>query len=70
MVQSVVGGGLSQAGAAELFNTTPKTVAKWVKRFRAEGVEMALGDLALLVDGIREQQLEDRVGSEIEIGLL
>ncbi|MFX9004298.1 helix-turn-helix domain-containing protein, partial [Acinetobacter baumannii] len=39
MVQSVVGGGLSQAGAAELFNTTPKTVAKWVKRFRAEGVE-------------------------------
>ena len=39
MVRSVVEGGLSKAGAADLFNTTPKTVAKWVKRFRAEGVE-------------------------------
>ncbi|WP_142249483.1 leucine zipper domain-containing protein, partial [Bradyrhizobium sp. UNPF46] len=39
MVRSVVEGGLSQAGAADLFNTTPKTVAKWVKRFRAEGVD-------------------------------
>lgn len=39
MVRSVVKGGLSQAAAAELFNTTPKTVAKWVKRFHAEGVE-------------------------------
>ena len=39
MVRSVVEGGLSQAGAADLFNTTPKTVAKWVKRFRREGVD-------------------------------
>ncbi|WP_076867250.1 helix-turn-helix domain-containing protein, partial [Bradyrhizobium mercantei] len=39
MVRSVVQGGLNQAGAAELFNTTPKSVAKWVKRYRAEGVE-------------------------------
>jgi transposase InsO family protein len=39
MVRSVVEGGLSQAGAADLFNITPKTVAKWVKRFRAEGVD-------------------------------
>jgi transposase len=39
MVRSVVEGGLSQADAAHQFNTTPKTVAKWVKRFRAEGVE-------------------------------
>ena len=39
MVRSVVEGGLSQADAADQFNTTPKTVAKWVKRFRAEGVE-------------------------------
>jgi transposase InsO family protein len=39
MVRSVVVGGLSQADAAYQFNTTPKTVAKWVKRFRAEGVE-------------------------------
>ncbi|WP_407158249.1 IS481 family transposase [Bradyrhizobium sp. STM 3557] len=37
MVRSVVEGGLSQADAADQFNTTPKTVAKWVKRFRAEG---------------------------------
>ena len=39
MVRSVVEGGLSQADAAYQFNTTPKTVAKWVKRFRAGGVE-------------------------------
>src|SRR5215207_5998245 len=39
MVRSVVGGGLSPADAAYQFNTTPKTVAKWVKRFRAEGVD-------------------------------
>ena len=38
MVRSVVQGGLTQAAAAELFNTSPKTVAKWVRRFRAEGV--------------------------------
>jgi transposase InsO family protein len=38
MVRGVVEGGLSQADAAYQFNTTPKTVAKWVKRFRAEGV--------------------------------
>src|SRR4051812_16662936 len=39
MVRSVIEGGLSQVGAADLFNTTPKTVAKWVERFRTEGVE-------------------------------
>ncbi len=39
MVRSVVEGGLSQAEAAHQFNTTPKTVAKWVNRFRAEGVD-------------------------------
>ena len=39
MARSVVEGGLSQADAAYQFNTTPKTVAKWVKRFRTEGVE-------------------------------
>ncbi len=32
-------GGLSKAAAARQFNTTPKTVAKWVKRFRAEGLD-------------------------------
>jgi len=39
MVRSVVEAGLSKAVAARQFNTTPKTVAKWVKRFRAEGVD-------------------------------
>ena len=39
MVRSVVEGGLSKADAAYQFNTTPKTVAKWVKRFRTEGVD-------------------------------
>src|SRR6516165_6766199 len=33
MVCSVVEGGLSHAAAARQFNTTPKTVAKWVKCF-------------------------------------
>jgi transposase InsO family protein len=39
MVRSVTEGSLSKAAAARRFNTTPKTVAKWVKRFRAEGVD-------------------------------
>ena len=39
MVRSVVEGGLSKAVAARQFNVTPKTVAKWVRRFRTEGVE-------------------------------
>src|SRR5215469_3724463 len=39
MVRSVTEGGLSTAVAARQFNVTPKTVAKWVKRFRAEGVD-------------------------------
>jgi transposase InsO family protein len=38
MVRSVVDEGLSHATAAFQFHTTAKTVAKWVKRFRAEGV--------------------------------
>jgi transposase InsO family protein len=39
MVRAVVDGGLSKATVAEQYKTTPKTVAKWVKRFRAEGVQ-------------------------------
>jgi transposase InsO family protein len=39
MVRAVVEGGLSRAAAARQFNTTAKTVAKWVGRFRAQGVE-------------------------------
>jgi transposase InsO family protein len=39
MVRSVVERGLSKAAAALQFNTTAKTVAKWVERFRAEGVD-------------------------------
>jgi transposase len=34
-----VAAGLSKAAAARQFNTTPKTVAKWVERFRAGGVD-------------------------------
>jgi Helix-turn-helix domain len=48
--RSVVEGGLSQADAAYQFNTTPKTVAKWVKRFRAEGAE---GMHGMLLDTAR-----------------
>ena len=39
MVRSVVEGGLSKAAAAHQFNVTPKTVGKWVNRFRTEGVD-------------------------------
>ncbi|TMH28825.1 MAG: LacI family DNA-binding transcriptional regulator, partial [Betaproteobacteria bacterium] len=38
-VRCVIDGGLSRAAAARQFNTTSKTVAKWVERFRAEGVD-------------------------------
>jgi len=38
MVRSVVEGGPSQATAVRRFNVTPKTVAKQIIRFRAEGV--------------------------------
>ena len=39
MVRAVVDCGLTKVAAARRFNTTPKTVAKWVARFRAEGVD-------------------------------
>jgi transposase InsO family protein len=39
MVSAVMDCGLSMAAAARRFNTTPKTVTKWVERFRAEGVD-------------------------------
>src|SRR5215472_13537405 len=39
MVRAVVDSGLSKAAAARKFNTSAKTVAKWVERFGAEGVE-------------------------------
>jgi transposase InsO family protein len=38
MVRTVVQGGLTPAAAVRRFNTTEKTVRKWVKRFRQEGV--------------------------------
>jgi len=39
MVRAVVDGGWSKAEAARRFNTTLKTVSKWIERFEAEGVE-------------------------------
>jgi transposase InsO family protein len=39
MVRCVIDGGLGKAATARQFNTTPKTVAKWVDRFRADGVD-------------------------------
>ena len=38
MVRCVVDRGLTQAEAARRFDTTAKTVGKWVRRFRAEGL--------------------------------
>jgi len=37
MVRAVVDDGHTQAQTARLFNTTARTVGKWVRRFRAEG---------------------------------
>jgi transposase InsO family protein len=39
MVRAVVDRGMSNAAGARQFNTTPKTVGKWVGRFCAEGVD-------------------------------
>jgi transposase InsO family protein len=39
MVRSVTEGRLSRAATARQFNVTAKTVAKWVERFRTEGVD-------------------------------
>jgi transposase InsO family protein len=39
MVRAVLDFGLSKAAAARRFNTTAKTVAKWIERFEGEGVE-------------------------------
>ena len=39
MVRSVIEGGLSKAEAGRQFKITPKIVAKWVERFRTEGVD-------------------------------
>jgi transposase InsO family protein len=38
MVRAVIDDGLARAEAARRFNTSAKTVAKWVRRFRAEGM--------------------------------
>jgi transposase-like protein len=39
MVRAVVDDGLSKAAAARQFHTSPKTVGKWIKRFKEEGIE-------------------------------
>ena len=39
MVRAVLDRGLPKAAAARQFNTTPKTVGKWVERFRAQGAD-------------------------------
>ena len=36
--RSVMEGGWSKAASARAFHTTPKAVAQWVARFRAEGL--------------------------------
>jgi transposase-like protein len=39
MVRSVIDGGHSKAAVVRQFNVAPKIVAKWVARFRTEGVD-------------------------------
>ncbi len=38
MVRAVVDNGMTKVDAAGRFNTSPKTVGKWVRRFRIEGL--------------------------------
>ena len=57
MVRAVVDGGLSKAAAARKYNTTSKTVAKWVGRFRADGL-----------DGLRDRSSKP-LSSPSQIGL-
>ena len=49
MVRSVVDDGRTKAAAARQFNTSAKTVAKWVDRFRKDGIE-----------GLRDQHSQQR----------
>ena len=37
MALSVIEGGLSKAHAARMYGVSPKIVARWVERYRAEG---------------------------------
>ena len=39
MVRAVVDGGMTKAAAARQFNTTSKTIGKWVGRFREHGLD-------------------------------
>src|SRR5262245_32794940 len=57
MVRAVVDGGLSKAASARKYNTTSKTVAKWVGPFRADGV-----------DGLHDRS-SGRLSSPSQIGL-
>ena len=65
MVRGVIEGGLTKAAAARQFNTTVKTVAKWVERFRAEGVDglreaapIILGQFTPPIQGVGEKERE------------
>jgi transposase-like protein len=59
MVRAVLDGGLSKAAAARKFNTTPKTVGKWVGRFRTERLD-GLRDRAPEAPLCRRVQASDR----------
>lgn len=65
MVLAVVNGGLSHAAAAQAFHTTPKTVAKWVSRFRAEGAD-ALRDRSSRPHS-SPSQTPDAISRQVEI---
>lgn len=57
MVRAVVEGGLSKTAAGRRFNTTPKTVAKWVERFCAEGVDGLHGRSSRLLSRRAQRRL-------------
>lgn len=82
MVRAVVDGGLNKSAAARKYNTSPKTVAKWVKRFCAEGMNglrdrsskplsspsQILPSTADAVESLRRQRCtQEQIAAELDI---
>src|SRR5262245_5180051 len=83
MVLAVVDRGMSNAAAARQFNTTPKTVGRWVGHFCAEGVDglrdrssrplsspsqIALATADAVVNLRRERRTQEHIAAEIGWG--
>ena len=65
MVRSVIEGGLTKAAAALQFHVSAKTVAKWVERFRAEGVDGSR-DRSSPAEGRRDRHTRHRDMADLQ----